>query len=171
MRTSLAGRWAWREWKAKPAASRHRNTTPVLEGPKLYKRHGYYYIFAPIGGVEKGPQAVGRARDIKGPYEWRVVLEPGATAVQGPHQGGYVETPSGEGWFVHFNSTGGFGRIVHLQQRPRGVIETLEARGKFGEAVRLLVRVDHEMHRPGFMPGGGCRRGGGKRRRSDQSER
>ena len=35
MRTSLAGRWAWREWKAKPAASRHRNTTPVLEGPKV----------------------------------------------------------------------------------------------------------------------------------------
>jgi beta-xylosidase len=88
---------------------------PVLEGPKLYKRNGWYYIFAPIGGVEKGPQAVGRARDIRGPYQWRVVLEPGATPIQGPHQGGYVETPSGEGWFVHFNSSGGFGRIVHLQ--------------------------------------------------------
>ena len=88
---------------------------PILEGPKLYKRNGYYYIFAPIGGVEKGPQAVGRARDIRGPYEWRVVLEPGSTPIQGPHQGGYVETPSGEGWFAHFNSTGGFGRIVHLQ--------------------------------------------------------
>lgn len=88
---------------------------PVLEGPKLYKRNGWYYIFAPIGGVEKGPQAVGRARDIRGPYEWRVVLEPGSTAIQGPHQGGYVETPSGEGWFLHFNSTGGFGRIVHLE--------------------------------------------------------
>ncbi len=31
---------------------------PVLEGPKLYKRNGWYYIFAPIGGVETGPQAV-----------------------------------------------------------------------------------------------------------------
>jgi len=88
---------------------------PVLEGPKFHKRNGWYYIFAPIGGVSTGPQAVGRARDIRGPYEWRVVLEAGDTPVQAPHQGGYVETPSGEGWFVHFNSTGAFGRIVHLQ--------------------------------------------------------
>ncbi|WP_294391499.1 glycoside hydrolase 43 family protein [uncultured Sphingomonas sp.] len=88
---------------------------PVLEGPKLYKRNGWYYIFAPIGGVGTGPQAVGRARRIDGPYEWRTVLEPGTTPIQGPHQGGWVETPSGESWFLHFNQTGAFGRIVHLQ--------------------------------------------------------
>jgi len=88
---------------------------PVLEGPKFTKRNGWYYLWAPIGGVGTGPQAVGRARDIRGPYEWRIVLEPGTTPIQGPHQGGYVETPSGEGWFAHFNSTGAFGRIVHLQ--------------------------------------------------------
>ncbi|MCW3837710.1 glycoside hydrolase 43 family protein [Sphingomonas canadensis] len=88
---------------------------PVLEGPKFIKRGGWYYIFAPIGGVGTGPQVVGRAARITGPYEWRVVLEPGTTPIQGPHQGGYVETPSGQGWFAHFNSTGAFGRIVHLQ--------------------------------------------------------
>jgi len=88
---------------------------PVLEGPKLYKRGGWYYIFAPIGGVERGSQAVGRARKIDGPYEWRTVLEQGTTPVQGPHQGGWIETPSGESWFVHFNSTGAFGRITHMQ--------------------------------------------------------
>jgi len=88
---------------------------PVLEGPKIYKRNGWYYIWAPIGGVGTGPQAVGRARAVTGPYEWRVVLEAGTTPVQAPHQGGYVETPSGEGWFAHFNATGAFGRIVHLQ--------------------------------------------------------
>jgi beta-xylosidase len=88
---------------------------PVLEGPKLLKRNGYYYIFAPYGGVSTGPQAVLRSRDIDGPYEFRTVLARGATEVQGPHQGGYVETPAGEGWFVHFNSTGGYGRIVHMQ--------------------------------------------------------
>lgn len=88
---------------------------PVLEGPKLYKRNGWYYIFAPIGGVEKGGQAVGRSRDIYGPYEWKTVLEKGTTPVQGPHQGGYVETQPGQGWFVHFNSTGAFGRIDYLE--------------------------------------------------------
>ncbi|WP_293974525.1 glycoside hydrolase 43 family protein [Sphingomonas sp.] len=88
---------------------------PILEGPKFYKRNGYYYIFAPFGGVEKGAQAVLRARTITGPYEWRVVLRQGNTALEGPHQGGWVETPSGEGWFVHFNSTGAFGRITYLE--------------------------------------------------------
>jgi beta-xylosidase len=88
---------------------------PVLEGPKLLKRNGYYYIFAPYGGVGEGPQAVLRSRDIYGPYEFRTVLSKGNTNVQAPHQGGYVETPSGQGWFLHFNHTGAYGRIVHLQ--------------------------------------------------------
>ncbi len=87
---------------------------PVLEGPKVYKRNGYYYIFAPFGGVETGGQAVMRARSVDGPYEHRVVLTPG-NGLNGPHQGGWVDTPSGQGWFVHFNSTGAFGRITYLQ--------------------------------------------------------
>jgi len=87
---------------------------PVLEGPKLYKHKGFYYIFAPIGGVGTGPQAVLRARRLDGPWEQRKVLLPG-NGLEGPHQGGWVETPSGQGWFIHFNSTGAFGRIAHLQ--------------------------------------------------------
>ncbi|WP_380780588.1 glycoside hydrolase 43 family protein [Sphingomonas sp. R86520] len=88
---------------------------PILEGPKLYKRNGYYYILAPFGGVEKGAQVALRSRTITGPYEQRVVLSQGTTALAGPHQGGWVETPSGQGWFVHFNSTGAFGRITYLE--------------------------------------------------------
>ncbi|KEZ18321.1 Glycoside hydrolase family protein [Sphingobium yanoikuyae] len=88
---------------------------PILEGPKFYKRNGYYYIFAPYGGVEKGAQAALRARDIRGPYEAKTVLAQGSSALQGPHQGGWVETPSGQGWFIHFNSSGAFGRITYLE--------------------------------------------------------
>ncbi len=88
---------------------------PILEGPKLYKRDGWYYILAPFGGVEKGAQVALRARDIRGPYEQRVVLRQGTTKLEGPHQGGWVDTPSGQGWFVHFNSTGAFGRISYLE--------------------------------------------------------
>ena len=27
---------------------------PTIEGPKFYKRNGWYYIFAPAGGVATG---------------------------------------------------------------------------------------------------------------------
>ena len=30
-------------------------TDATIEGPKLYKRNGYYYIFAPAGGVSRRP--------------------------------------------------------------------------------------------------------------------
>ena len=88
---------------------------PTLEGPKFYKRESYSYIFAPFGGVEKGSQAVLRSKSIWGLYEYKVVLAQGSTKINGPHQGAYVETPDGRGWFVHFQSRGGHGRIVHLQ--------------------------------------------------------
>lgn len=88
---------------------------PVLEGPKLYKRDGFYYIFAPFGGVATGSEAVLRARNLYGPWTYRVVLTQGNTNVNGPHQGAYVETPDGQGWFVHFQSRLAHGRIVYLE--------------------------------------------------------
>lgn len=88
---------------------------PTIEGPKLYKRNGYYYIFAPAGGVKKGWQTVLRSQNIYGPYEARIVLEQGSTPINGPHQGAWVETQSGESWFVHFQDRDAYGRIVHLQ--------------------------------------------------------
>ncbi|WP_438446048.1 glycoside hydrolase family 43 protein [Gorillibacterium sp. sgz5001074] len=88
---------------------------PTLEGPKLYKRNGYYYIFAPAGGVPTGWQAIFRSRSVFGPYEDRIVLHQGDTPVNGPHQGGYVELESGESWFLHFQDRDAYGRIVHLQ--------------------------------------------------------
>lgn len=89
---------------------------PILEGLKMYKRNGWYYIFAPAGGVESGWQTVLRSRDIYGPYESRRVMEQGDTDINGPHQGGLVDTVDGEEWwFVHFQSKGNFGRVTHLQ--------------------------------------------------------
>jgi beta-xylosidase len=93
----------------------NKQALPTLEGPKLYKRNGYYYIFAPYGGVSVGSQVVMRSRNIYGPYDFRTVLSQGSTTVNGPHQGGYIETPSGEGWFVHFHSQGAYGRIDYLE--------------------------------------------------------
>jgi beta-xylosidase len=87
---------------------------PTLEGPKFYKKGGFYYILAPAGGVGDGWQLALRSRSVYGPYEARVVLERGATSINGPHQGALVDTPQGEWWFVHFQELGVYGRIVHL---------------------------------------------------------
>jgi len=88
---------------------------PVIEGPKLYKIDGYYYILAPAGGVVSGWQTVLRSKNIYGPYEDKVVLHTGDTKINGPHQGGLVSLKSGEWWFLHFQDRGAYGRIVHLQ--------------------------------------------------------
>lgn len=87
----------------------------TVEGSKFYKRNGYYYIFAPAGGVATGWQLILRSKNIYGPYEEKVVLEQGVTKINGPHQGAWVDTPSGESWFYHFQDVGAYGRIVHLQ--------------------------------------------------------
>jgi len=89
---------------------------PTIEGPKFYKRHGYYYIFAPAGGVPTGWQTVLRSRNVYGPYDDCIVMDQGKTAINGPHQGAWVDTPNGkEDWFLHFQDQGPYGRVVHLQ--------------------------------------------------------
>jgi beta-xylosidase len=87
----------------------------TLEGPKLYRRDGWYWIFAPAGGVTNGWQSAFRSRYIFGPYEDRIVLARGGTTVNGPHQGAWVTTAAGADWFLHFQDKGAFGRVVHLQ--------------------------------------------------------
>jgi beta-xylosidase len=88
---------------------------PILEGPKFYKKDGWYYILAPAGGVENGWQVALRSRSIYGPYEDKIVLQQGDTPVNGPHQGALVDTIDGKWWFAHFQDAGVYGRIVHLQ--------------------------------------------------------
>ncbi len=90
------------------------NNHPTIEGPKLYKRNGYYYIFAPAGGVKTGWQTVIRSKNIYGPYEDKIVLEQGSTNINGPHQGALLELESGESWFIHFQDRGAYGRVTHL---------------------------------------------------------
>lgn len=88
---------------------------PTIEGPKFYKRNGWYYIFAPAGGVGGGWQTVLRSKNIYGPYERKVVMDQGSTTTNGPHQGAWVNTPTGEDWFFHFQDKDAYGRVVHLE--------------------------------------------------------
>jgi beta-xylosidase len=87
----------------------------TIEGPKFYKRNGYYYIFAPAGGVATGWQTVLRSKSVFGPYEKRKVMDQGKSSINGPHQGAWVQTQTGEDWFIHFQDQFVYGRVVHLQ--------------------------------------------------------
>ncbi|RXK86830.1 glycoside hydrolase family 43 protein [Filimonas effusa] len=91
------------------------NLDHTVEGPKFFKRNGYYYLLPPAGGVTAGWQLALRSRDIYGPYERKVVMDQGSTAINGPHQGAMIQTPAGESWFIHFQDKAAYGRVVHLQ--------------------------------------------------------
>ena len=91
------------------------NRDYTTEGPKFYKRDGWYWIMCPAGGVETGWQLAMRSKSPYGPYESKTVLKQGKTAVNGPHQGGWIHTSQGEDWFMHFQDKGPYGRVVHLQ--------------------------------------------------------
>ncbi len=76
----------------------------TIEGPKFYKKGGYYYILAPAGGVEQGWQVALRSKNVYGPYESKTVFNQ-----DGIHQGGWVNDG-----FVCFQERGAYGRILHL---------------------------------------------------------
>lgn len=87
----------------------------TIEGPKFYKQNGFYYVFAPAGGVATGWQTVLKSKSIYGPYEKRRVIDQGSSTVNGPHQGTWIQTQTGEDWFIHFQDQFAYGRVVHLQ--------------------------------------------------------
>ena len=86
----------------------------TCEGPKFYKRDGWYWIMCPAGGVPTGFQLAMRSKSPYGPYESKKVLEQGKTNINGPHQGGWIHTKYGEDWFLHFQDKEAYGRVVHL---------------------------------------------------------
>ena len=113
----------------------------TCEGPKFYKRDGWYWIMCPAGGVPTGFQLAMRSKSPYGPYEYKKVLAQGSTNVNGPHQGGWVHTAQGEDWFMHFQDKEAYGRVVHLQpvtwKDNWPVMGKVPAKGYCGEPVTM----------------------------------
>jgi beta-xylosidase len=86
----------------------------TCEGPKFYKRDGWYWIMCPAGGVPDGFQLAMRSKSPYGPYEHKIVLAQGKTNINGPHQGAWVHNKYNEDWFIHFQDKEAYGRVVHL---------------------------------------------------------
>jgi beta-xylosidase len=90
------------------------STVGTLEGSRFYKRGNYYYIWStrPANG-----QYVMRSTSPWGPYEMRQVLLnlPGPIAGGGvPHQGGLVQTPNGDWYYMAFQDAYPGGRVPVL---------------------------------------------------------
>lgn len=87
----------------------------TCEGPKFYKRNGWYWVMFPAGGVPTGFQVAMRSQSPFGPYEAKKVLAQGKSKINGPHQGAWIHAQYGEDWFMHFQDKEAYGRVVHLQ--------------------------------------------------------
>ena len=122
------------------------NDQVTIEGPKMYKRNGWYYVFAPAGGVKTGWQTVLRSKNVFGPYEYKVVMRQGDSPVNGPHQGAWVDTATGEDWFLHFQDVYAAGRITHLQpmswQDDWPIIGLAKEGNDYGEPVMEYRKPD-----------------------------
>ncbi len=122
------------------------NDQVTIEGPKMYKRNGWYYVFAPAGGVKTGWQTVLRSKNVFGPYEYKVAMRQGDSPVNGPHQGAWVDTATGEDWFLHFQDVYAAGRITHLQpmswQDDWPIIGLAKEGNDYGEPVMEYRKPD-----------------------------
>lgn len=81
------------------------------EGSHMYHIGDYYYIYATYGGTE-GSQTIFRSKDPFGPYEEH---DGRVFANQKIHQGGLVQTQTGEWWTILFRDAGPIGRIPYLE--------------------------------------------------------
>ena len=88
---------------------------PQLEGCHLYKKNGYYYIYATYGGWPSG-QAVFRSKDIFGPYEEKMVVEKEYDGqVNTIHQGALIQDVNDKWWTIMQEDLGALGRFPNLQ--------------------------------------------------------
>lgn len=83
-----------------------------LEGSHFYHIGDYYYIYCTHWDNNSGLQTIYRSASPWGPYEQ--VTEP-LMEQQGIHQGGLVETQTGEWWTILFKDAWPHGRIPYLE--------------------------------------------------------
>ena len=83
-----------------------------LEGSHMYHIGDYYYIYATYGGGYDRSQTIFRSKDPFGPYVEHDGL---LFEKQNIHQGGLVETQTGEWWTILFKDAGTIGRIPYLE--------------------------------------------------------
>ena len=86
-----------------------------LEGSHMYKKDGFYYIYATYGGNPSG-QTVFRSEDPFGPYEEKMLVEKNINGQNNTiHQGALIEDTKGKWWTIMQQDLGALGRFPNLQ--------------------------------------------------------
>lgn len=92
-----------------------------LEGSRMYHIDDFYYIYVTTGGYWRG-QTIYRSTNPMGPYEEMPNLNGfsddragNAFSGSGIHQGGMVQTQTGEWWTILFKDAGSIGRVPYLE--------------------------------------------------------
>jgi len=118
-----------------------------IEGSHVYKRNGYYYVLNPGSGKEH----CYRSTSLLGPYEHRIILDsdtgfPG----KGIHQGGIVDTQTGEWWGIFFQDRPPLGRIPCLE--PVTWTDDWPMVGEDGKGVVTFKKPDvGQAHQPAHV--------------------
>lgn len=108
-----------------------------IEGSHVYKRNGYYYSLNPGAGKEH----CFRSTSLLGPYEHRVVLDSDTGFPRkGIHQGGIVDTQTGEWWSIIFQDRPPLGRIPCLE--PVTWVDDWPMLGQDGKGVTTFKKPD-----------------------------
>ncbi|KAF4151936.1 hypothetical protein CNMCM6069_002826 [Aspergillus lentulus] len=90
------------------------STIGAIEGSRFYKINGEYYIF---NTLPANAEYVLKASSPWGPYTQKLLLKNIATPITGggvPHQGGIVDTPSGNWYYMTFVDSYPGGRVPVL---------------------------------------------------------
>jgi beta-xylosidase len=122
-----------------------------IEGSRMYKRNGYYYIF-----VTKPASAewVLKSKSPWGPYERKILID----SISGPlpnagyaHQGGIVDTKDGKWYYVGFLDAYPGGRIpvaAPLTWTSDGWPELVKDGSSFGKSYAMPVQTSSTVPPP-----------------------
>jgi beta-xylosidase len=87
-----------------------------MEGAKIIKKDGYFYIFASAGDPNTLSWILTlRSKNIEGPYEEQLSMFQAETNFSGLYKGALVDTPSGaESWYLNTQNILQYGTVVML---------------------------------------------------------
>lgn len=126
----------------------------LLEGSRVIKHDGYYYLIMIAWPRDGRQQLAYRSRTIDGPYEKKVILKSQFGGFNYVGQGTIVDGKHGEWYGVIFQDRDGVGRVLTLNpcRWQDGWPILGDADGKVPEVMNLYAEEPKSLQQPGVSP-------------------